>query len=243
MDKDTSGFPSPKERARNILLWATAILLLVGCLLALYLSGFFRATGSGEAMREFIQAQAPWSHLVYFLLQLISIILAPIPSNIIALAGAVLFGTWPAFLLTWSAVALGSVIMFFLARGLGQKFVARLVSRKLSDKYLHLIRRKRDIFLFLAFLFPFFPDDILCILSGLTDISWKRFVVLVLVARPWGLLFACGLGGSVLDVPLWGLILLGAAGVAVFVLAMIYGDRIEQWLLGQIGRLKDRRSR
>ncbi len=225
-----------KERTKIIVLWTLTIFLLAGCGLALYYSGFLKTINSMEAVRDFIVDCAPWSHLAYFIIQFMSVILAPIPSNVTALSGAVLFGPWIAFLLTWGAVVLGSATVFFLARGLGQRFVRHFVSEKLSAKYLDVIIRKRDVFLFLAFLFPFFPDDVLCILAGLTDISWKRFLVLILVARPWGLLFACGIGGSVMEVPLWGMILLGGAGVFIFVLAMIYGDRIEDKLLEKFGK-------
>ena len=83
----------------------------------------------------------------------------------------------------------------------------------------------------MAFLFPFFPDDLLCILAGLTDISWKRFLVLVVLTRPWGLLAACGVGSSTLSIPPWGMALLGLGGLAVFLLAMKYGDQIEDALL------------
>ncbi len=224
------------ERVKTMILWVAAVLLLGGCVLGLYLTGFFEAASSAEGIKAYIEQSAPWSHLVFFFLQLVSSIVAPIPSNITALAGAILFGTIPAFLLTWSAVILGSLIVFFLARALGQDWVSRFVGRKLSSRYLDVIRRKRDAFLFMAFLFPFFPDDILCILAGLTDISWKRFLMLCLVARPWGLLVSCAVGGSALEFPLWAMILLGILGVAVFVFALIYGDKIEEKLVEKFRR-------
>lgn len=208
-----------------------ALLLVGGSGLLLWRTGFFSSLGSLEDMRAYIARFAPFSHLFYFLIQLLGVVVAPIPSNVTALAGALLFGTWPAFLLTWAAVVVGSILVFGLARVLGQQFVDRLVSQKVSEKYLDIIRRKRDVFLFLALLFPFFPDDLLCILAGLTDIPLKRFCVLVLVARPWGLLVSCLVGGSVLNIPYWAMGLLGAAGLAVFLVCMKYGDRWEQKLL------------
>lgn len=207
------------------------MLLLGGCMLALYLTGFFEAAHSMDGIRAYIERSTPWSHLVFFLVQLASVIVAPIPSNLTALAGGVLFGTLPAFLITWAAVVLGSLTVFFLSRALGQSFIQRFVGRKLSDRYLDVLRRKQGTFLFLAFLFPFFPDDILCILAGLTDISWKRFLILCLVARPWGLLVACGVGGSAIRLSVWAMAALGVAGAAIFLLAMLYGDRLEQKLL------------
>lgn len=221
------------ERLKNFILWAAAVLLLGGCVLGLYFSGFFEAASSAEGIKAYIERSAPWSHLAFFFLQFVSTVVAPIPSNITALAGGLLFGAIPAFLLTFAAVVLGSFLVFSLARALGQERVSRFVGRKLSTRYLDIIRRKRDTFLLLAFLFPFFPDDILCILAGLTEISRKRFILLCLLARPWGLVVSCAVGGSALELPLWGMVILGAAGVAVFVLAMIYGDKIEEKLVAR----------
>ncbi len=158
-----------ESKRGKIMLWALTAAILGGCVWALYATGFFEAAGSPEQMGAYIARCAPWSHLAYFGVQLVSVIVAPIPSNITAAAGAYLFGLWPSFLLTWGAVAAGSALVFALARALGQGFASRFVSEKLSEKYLDLIRRKRDVFLALAFLFPFFPDDLLCILAGLTS--------------------------------------------------------------------------
>ena len=225
-----------QSKPGRIILWALTIAVLGGSVWALYATGFFQAAGSPEKLGAYIDRCAPWSHLAYFGIQLASVVIAPIPSNITAAAGAYLFGLWPSFLLTWGAVTLGSVIVFILARLLGGRFVCRFVGEKLSEKYLDLIRRKRDVFLLLAFLFPFFPDDLLCILAGLTDISFKRFFLLVVLARPWGLLVACMVGSATVDIPLWGMVLLGAAGLAAFLLAMKYGDKIEELIIKRLDK-------
>ena len=108
-----------------------------------------------------------------------------------------------------------------------------MVSRRLSEKYQKVIREKTTVFLALAFLLPYFPDDVLCILAGLTAIPFGRFALLVLVTRPWGLLFASALGGASLTIPL---VLIGLAGAAIFVLGMLYGDRLERAILKRLGK-------
>ena len=225
-----------ESKLGKILLWTLTIAILGGSVWALYATGFFQAIGSQKALEAYIARCAPWSHLAYFGIQLASVVIAPIPSNITAAAGAYLFGLWPSFLLTWGAVALGSAVVFGLARLLGQKFACRFAGKKLSEKYLDLIRRKRDVFLLLAFLFPFFPDDLLCILAGLTDISFRRFFLLVVLARPWGLLVACMVGSATVDIPWWGMVLLGAAGLAAFLLAMKYGDKVEAFIIKRLDK-------
>lgn len=220
-----------KRNNKWIATLVVTVLALGGILLSLWCTGFFTAAQSLDGIQNYIARFSPYSHLVFFLIQLASVVVAPIPSNITAAGGALLFGMWPAFLLTAGAVVLGSAVVFWLARVLGHSFAGRFVSQKVSDKYLDLIRRKRDIFLVLVFLFPFFPDDLICILAGLTDIGFLRFLVIVLLTRPWGLLVASAVGSSVISIPIWAMALIGLAGLALFLVSMKYGDRWEARLL------------
>ncbi len=216
------------------------LFVLGGCTLFLWRSGFFSALSSFDSMKAYIEHSAPYGQLVFFFVQLISVILAPIPSNITALAGAVLFGLWQSFTLTYSAVILGSVLIFSLARILGRPFTDQFVNRKISEKYLKIIRSKQDVFLFLVFLFPFFPDDIICMLAGLTTIRPSRFLIIALIARPWGLLVSSAVGSAAVSIPLWGMIVLGIVGVFIFILSLKYGDRIENFLLTKIKHIFNR---
>lgn len=225
-----------KKRSLQIGTLIAVLLLLVGGGIFLFRSGFFAAAADQESLRAYIQRFAPYSHLFFFLLQFLSVVLAPIPSNITALAGGVLFGTWVSFFLTFAAVVCASLLVFQLARWLGREFVTRVVGERVSAKYLDVIHAKTDIFLILTFLFPFFPDDLLCILAGLTAISLRRFLIIVLLTRPWGLLFASALGGASFSIPWWGMALIGVGGLRLFILGMKYGDRVEESILHRLGR-------
>ena len=213
------------EKKQRRVWWLTlgvTLLLLALLLWGLWASGFFRAARTPQGIHAYIEHFAPYSHLVYFLVQLSSVILAPIPSNVIAAAGGLLFGTVWAFLLTMGAVTLGSVVVFQLSRVLGKPFAESFVNRRNLDKYEDLFRKKRDIFLFL------------CIMAGHTDIPFRRYLLLVVLARPWGLLAACAVGDSVLHIPLWGMVALGVAGGALFLLALKYGDRVRDHIIEKL---------
>lgn len=227
------------KKKKKVLAAAAALGLIAGGGWFLYSTGFLSAARSLDGLRAYIAHFSPYSHLGFFLLQLLSVIFAPIPSNLVAAAGGVLFGTWPAFPLTFGAVVIGSLFTFSLARVLGQDFAGRLVDQKLSEKYQSLLRAKAPIFLTLAFLFPFFPDDMLCILAGLTNISVRRFALIVVLARPWGLLFASALGGASLGLSFWVMIPLALLGLGLFLLGLKYGDKLEEAVLA---RLKGRKS-
>ena len=225
-----------EKQVRRLRRFLMVLLLaaVAAALLWLWQSGLLERINSREDIRAMIEAAGPFAGLVYFLIQLMTVIIAPIPSNMSMMAGALAMGFWPAMLLGFSAIWLGSMCMFLLARRLGQKRVQKLVDKGVMERYMPLIREKQEVFLFLALLFPFFPDDMLCILAGLTSIPTRRFAVLVLLTRPWGLVFAALLGSGAFSLPLWGWVLLLAALVVLFILAMKYSRRIEDRLLAWI---------
>lgn len=224
----------PLKRRSWLIACLVTLALCAGGLYFLVSTGFFQAATSVEGLQDYIQRFTPYSHLCFFVLQLLSVIIAPIPSNISAAAGGVLFGTWPSFFMTVGAVFLGSAAVFLLARILGRSFADRFVSSRVSQKYLDLIQSKQDVFLTLAFLFPFFPDDLICILAGLTSISIPRFLVIMVLTRPWGLLVASAVGGAALDIPLGGMVVLGLGGLLIFLFGMKYGDRVENWIIKKL---------
>lgn len=219
--------------------WIFAVITLIilgGIGLFLWKTGFFSALPSSVSIQAYINRFSPFGQCFFFLIQLMSVVFAPIPSNITALAGAVLFGLWESFLLTYAAVIIGSLLVFSLARILGRFFTDRVVSKRISEKYLNVIQSKQDIFLILVFLLPFFPDDLICILAGLTKIRPLHFFVIALIARPWGLLVASAVGSAAVSIPLWGMILLGICGAALLIIGLKYGDIWEQKLINKFKR-------
>lgn len=220
------------RKKKKLLIVVLLILVAAGAMYLLSTLGL--SDYSAETIRDWVDGWSPFSEVIFFLLQLMSVIIAPIPSNVTAAAGGLLFGFPKGFFLTFGAVLAGSSITFHLAKLLGREAVQNFLSRKLDSRYMDLIQRKRDVFLWLVFLFPLFPDDLICILAGLTDIPYKRFILIVTLSRPWGLLFASALGGSALDLPGWSIPVLAAGLAALFFLGMKYGDRIQNSLVEKL---------
>ena len=44
--------------------------------------------------------------------------------------------------------------------------------------------KKFDKFFALAIFFPCAPDDVLCMIAGLTKMSWKKFSAIILLGKP-----------------------------------------------------------
>ena len=108
-----------KKGIRILLTVLTVAALLAAGGYALWKNGFFEKINSVEALREVIAGTGMWAGGVYFALQMMTVIIAPIPSNISMMAGALALGFWPAMILGVLAVGVGSVIVFLAARALG----------------------------------------------------------------------------------------------------------------------------
>jgi len=61
---------------------------------------------------------------------------------------------------------IGSFITFYLARKLGRPFVEKIVDKKTLNKFDKKIRKKGLFILFLIYILPGLPDDIIGYIAG-----------------------------------------------------------------------------
>lgn len=152
-----------------------------------------------DNLQAFLLQFGVWTPLVFFVLQLLQIIIAPIPGGTVGLVGGALFGTIGGFLLSAAGTLTGSIIVFVLSKRLGRPFVLKFVSPEAVEKYDHIKESKLIIILFLIFLFPLFPDDMLCFIAGLSGIPIKTFVIIVLLARTPSVFINNMIGAGIMD--------------------------------------------
>lgn len=207
------------------LLLATVILYFVG-----RSRGWLSMFDSIEQLRNFISGYGMWAPLVFFFLQVLQVILAPIPGSITTLFGGVFFGFWKAMFISVAAIFTGSIILFIFAKYLGRPLVTRLIGEKRVEKYMKNLSARQFWVLFMMFLMPFFPDDVLCLVAGLTAIKLPGFALMVFVTRPWGLVFSAMVGSGVLNVPVWGWVILGLLSAALLYISIRYPDKLEEWM-------------
>lgn len=136
-----------------------------------------------EKTRELIVSAGPWGPLIYILMQLLQIIIAPIPGQVIGFIGGYLFGPVWGVIYTLIGATIGFTIVFILARKLGRPFVELFVNKKVLDKFDHLANEKGVLIFFFIFLLPAFPDDIISFIAGLTTIRIPTLVIISLLGR------------------------------------------------------------
>lgn len=181
------------ERLKRILTYTLIFLLLFSgiFLFRAYLQGHFN---SPESLRAYISAFGVFAPLILTVIQAIQVILPVLPGFLGCIVGAGMFGAAGAFWCNYIGISAGSIIAFFLARRFGTGLVRKMVPMEKYQSCVEWVNRKKSYtaVLSLAILLPLAPDDFLCYFSGLTGMSAKRFVWIIVLAKPW-----CILGYSI----------------------------------------------
>lgn len=135
---------------------------------------------------------------VFVLIQILQVIVPIIPGGISLAAGVIIFGPVEGFIYNYIGICLGSMANFFLAKHYGKPLIQTLISEKTYDKYIGYIDNEKrfERFFAIAIFFPVAPDDTLCLIAGLTKISFKKFAAIILLGKPlsialysWGLMY------------------------------------------------------
>lgn len=223
-----------KSNDKLIKIGITAYVLFVFCLVVLAVlvrTGFFYVVNSVEELRAYIERAGSWTWFIFILLQFLQVVLLPIPGMVSTTVGIALFGPFRCMIFSLIGIELGSLTAFIVGRNLGYKAVAWLVGKDDLDKWMRKLKGKDSFLLTLMFLFPLFPDDILCFVAGLSSMSFKYFFVMTLITRSISVAATCY---SVNFIPFntwWGLLIWGALIVAVvvaFVFVYKNMDRIQE---------------
>ena len=180
-------------------------------------TGVWQTINSIDKLRNFILSLGFWGKFAYVFLQFLQVTFLPIPSAISTLAGVLIYGPLQASLLSLSGILFGSIVAFWLGRTFGKKLIIFMVGEDICKKWTNFLTDAKYAF-FVMMILPIFPDDILCLVAGVTDMSWTFFAVTNLIARPLGIFLTCYIGsGQIIPYHGWGLVVWSVLLVLVVV--------------------------
>jgi uncharacterized membrane protein YdjX (TVP38/TMEM64 family) len=183
-----------------------------------------------ERVQGLVQASGWAGPLILIALHVAQVLLAPIPGDAFCILGGYLFGTINGFLLSTLGMTIGSVLNFYFGRLVGNRVVRRIVSARTYAKYNRLVQGKRILLIFLLFLVPGSPKDILCMLLGLTTIPIRIFILLSAIARmPTTIAFSIQ-GAAIFSRDYTLFTIISIVCVLFAALAFIARDTIAKWM-------------
>ena len=218
-------FASKNSRKKALIALAIVIALL---LTLSYLSApLYSLFKNPDKIKNFILGFGIFAPLVLILLQVLQVLIAPIPGQITGFASGYIFGTVKGTFYTTVATVLGSLVVFVLARKLGRPFVEKVIDKATLKKFDYISGEKGTFALFLIYLLPALPDDAISFMAGLTQITIKKLVLIAFLGRLPGLLILNMVGSGVAGANAKFSVILFSALMVVSFLIYVNRERLE----------------
>lgn len=183
-----------------------------------------------ERVNNFVISFGSYAPLVFIGLQILQVLVAPIPGEFTGFVGGYLFGIVPGLIYSTVGLSLGSLFAFLIARRIGMPFVRRFMGPEFMGKFEYIVERHGAFLTFILFLIPGIPKDSLCYLLGLSPMHVFTFLVISCVGRIPGTLLLTMQGNSVRSEHYRAFFVVLGLLLLLIVLTFIYRDRIEKLL-------------
>lgn len=185
-----------KRSRRRTLAYALA-LLAVGVLALVGVRELAPQLADPRGLREYVRSFGVWAPVAFVCLQAAQVIVAPIPGQVFGFASGYLFGALAGTAYSVLGAAIGSTAVFVLVRRYGRTYAERVIVPETLARFDELAEERGLTTLFLCFLIPGLPDDVICFVGGLTDIDLKKLIAIAVVGRFPGFLLVNLAGAEV----------------------------------------------
>ncbi len=154
-----------------------------------------------DTLQKYIAGFGLMAPVILTAIQAAQVVLPILPGFLGCVVGAVMFGCMGGFWCNYIGISVGSIIAFLLARRYGQGLVSRMFPGKRYEKWADWAAKSKSYtgILFLGMVLPLFPDDYFCYFTGVTNMSVRKFVTIIVLGKPWcifvySLIFSNSLG-------------------------------------------------
>ncbi len=185
------------------------------------------ATADMEGLRLVILDFGIWAPIVSIGIMIFQSLVSPLPSFVVTLTNAWVFGWKAGAFYSWTGGMLGAALCWAIAKAFGRPVVEKMISGMVLEKTDVFFRKNGTHAILIARLLPVMPFDAISYAAGLTPVSFRSF------------LLATGLGqlpGTIIY-SIWGynltrsgkVVYLGISGLAILlVLALMIRNRLKK---------------
>ena len=189
---------------------------------------------SFDDLRQLIIGFGGWGILCYIIINILQCIIIPVPTTLTVLVGTAIYGPAIAFIYATIGVIIGSSISFIIGRYCSKPVIYWIFGKEKVEKYQNILNKRAELILFLTLTLPFFPDDLICMIAGVSNIKYFKFLIISIFARGVGLATISFFGsGKIIPFSGWGIAVWAVIAIGVvslLILAFKKRDKIKQFL-------------
>ena len=224
-----------KEKlCKSLFAFQITMAVVLALFLILKTSGLLNEISDLERVKQLILQSGGFGILICFVLIIVNVVILPAPALVFYLAITAVYGSWMGFFISYIGVVIGSLIAFYIGRKLGKRAVTWIVGKEKTEKYSKILNKKGKVPFLIMQLLPFFPDDILCMVAGLSTMSYKYITLSLLLVKPFYIACVCFLGdGDIIPFHGWGIPVWIGILALILVFCVIYfknQNKIDDWL-------------
>ncbi len=195
-----------------------------------------------QKIKQLILSTGNAGVITFIVIQCLQVLISPIPGIALVIVGAQIYGSFLGFVYSSIGILIGSIIAFFIGRLCGKSLAVWLVGEENTKKWRKTLEKKGKFLLPFMFILPLFPDDIICIVAGMTTMNFLYFLIVALISRPIGILAGSYLCGGKLIPYRWPYTLIWIAIIIAiiigFSLLLKYQEKIEKFFISKFSNRK-----
>jgi len=143
---------------------------------------------SQTALQTFLQRFGWFAPIIFIIFQAIQVVLPISPGAIGCVAGVLIFGSVQGFIYNYIGICIGSIAAFLIARQYGLNYVMNMSNKKVFNTYIGWLKKPSFERVFATAIFlPVAPDDFLCYIAGVSKMKFKKFVLIILLGKPFAI--------------------------------------------------------
>ncbi|MDV5972382.1 UNVERIFIED_CONTAM: TVP38/TMEM64 family protein [Streptococcus canis] len=159
--------------------------ILFSIVLVVFLVRQLDIINNPKALAYLIKNHLVIGSISFFALQIIQVVIPIIPGGVTTVVGFLAFGPVLGFLLNVTGICIGSSLLFKLVRKYGKPFILLFLTEEQLDFYEKKLSTKTfEVFFILNMLSPLAPADALIMITGLSRIRYRKFLMIILICRP-----------------------------------------------------------
>lgn len=206
----------------------TSLVAFVSIMIAVCAYILYEKTGLSQrftdfdALKKFILDSGFWGIAIFLGLTLFQVVILPVPAALTIVLGVAIYGPTLSFILSTIGTIAGSLIAFSLGKIFGRRLCNWMFGEESTDKYARLLDERGRWLFAIMLLFPAFPDDMLCTVAGITNMSYAYFTIVCIITRPVMIAVTAYLGSGIIPFSGWGIpVWIGIIALFVFMLIAI----------------------
>ncbi|NCB33313.1 MAG: TVP38/TMEM64 family protein [Erysipelotrichia bacterium] len=210
------------DKKKKVVIGFSLIALAVGftVLIILYIGiPMVKMAQEPAQFKAYIAGLGPYGWLIFMGMIILQVIVAVIPGGPFQIASGYVYGAIWGTVLCDIATTLGSLFVFLLVRKFGLSFIELFFAKeKIESVKILKSTEKQNFLIFLLFLIPGTPKDLLSYLVGLTDMKISTWLLITSAGRLPAILLST-LSGSALSSKRYEIFAIVMAVILVFSIA------------------------